>query len=549
MPKKIIVLSTKNKNAIKTFSKHLKANGISNPDTLRVYESACKKIFDIANKDWNKLNKNDIDIVFSSDRMSPRTKEIYKPKLVKFLEYNNRTVLSKYVRTLFNFDVLKKPTKTDDDVLSKEEINKLIDSAKSLRDKAIVEIFLTTGGRRKEINLLKVKDIEPTESIIWVTINYPKGERKPRRIPIVANKDIVSSMYPENLVNYYNTHMFKSEPEKPLFYSNYSSRYGEALNRNYITDVIRRVVKSSGINKKITPHILRHTGATYDGHFLTEKQLRMKYGWRAKSDMPNIYCHMTENQLGEHLVKLSGATDEQIRKDSICPKCKQEVNINDKLCRHCNYILDRKLQQEEIERLTKEKEKFSKLENEFHKINIEHNIKMERLNKKLISANKKHNIYKNKFKEHDTKLKNLEDNIHKLFNPNNQDFSNRFHEQANKILNDTPGLKQRIKQKDLDKAVDNAIEILKRDKSNPTIVLKNKFMEKPIDNDLIKAVKTIINDPRYIPPKKNAVNEKTMGIFSFTPSKKTHRKNNNKLRDKTGKNKKSKTLKPLPHSK
>ncbi len=421
MSKEIIVLTPVNKKAIDKFLKHLKSKGISNPDTLRVYESACKKIFHIANKDWNKLSKNDIDFVFSSDRMSPTTKEIYKPKLVKFLEYNNRIELSKYVRTLFNFDVLKKPTKTDDDVLSKEEINKLIDSAKTLRDKAIVELFLTSGGRRKEINLLKVKDINITKSIIWVTINHPKGERKPRRIPIVANKDIATSIYPSNFVNYYNTHIFRDEPDKPLFYSRYSSLFGMPLNRNYITDIIRRVVEDSGISKKITPHILRHTGATYDGYFLTEQDLCLKYGWRLKSDMPSRYCHMTENQLGEHLLKISGVTNEQITKDSVCPQCKQEVNINDKTCKHCNYILDRTLQQKEIEILMKEKGKISKLENEIHQINIKHTIGNEKLNKKLSSANKKYNVYKNKFKEIEERFKRLEDNLEKTFNPQNPD--------------------------------------------------------------------------------------------------------------------------------
>ena len=203
MPNKIIKLSKENEKIIENFEKHLKSAGTTNIDTLRTYTSACKTIFDIVKKDWNNITKQDIDDAFSSDRMSPTTKEVYKPKFVKFLRFNGKDELADYVKTLYNFDVLKNPTKTEDDVLSKEEIRLLINSSKSLRDKAIIEIFLTTGGRRKEINLLKIKDIKITESIIWVTINNSKT--KPRRIPIVANKDIDTAFYPKNLVNFYMT--------------------------------------------------------------------------------------------------------------------------------------------------------------------------------------------------------------------------------------------------------------------------------------------------------------------------------------------------------
>ena len=381
MPNKIIELSPENKKVIENFEKHLKSAGTNNSDTLRTYTSACKTIFDIVRKDWNKITKQDVDNAFSSDRMSPTTKEVYKPKFVKFLKFNGNDELADYVKTLYNFDVLKKATKTEDDVLSKEEIRLLIDSAKSLRDKAIIEIFLTTGGRRKEINLLKVKDIEITESIVWVTINNSKT--KPRRIPIVANKDIDTAFYPENLINFYNTHIFKDDKEKPLFYSHHSNRYGKPLNKNSINEIMQKIIGRAKIEKKITPHILRHTSATNDGYFLTEQDLCLKYGWRVGSRQPQTYCHMTENQLGDHLLKLSGTTEDQIKKDSICPNCKQTVNINDKICNHCNYILDRVAQNEEIERLRKKDDELKKLRMDIANINIDNNKKLKELNKKI----------------------------------------------------------------------------------------------------------------------------------------------------------------------
>jgi len=351
MPNKKIKLSKINEKAVNDFEKHLIADGIDNLDTKRTYTSACKIIFDITKKNWNKLTKKDIDKAFSSDRLKPTTRELYKMKFVKFLYYKKRKDLAEYIKTLFNFKILQQPTKTIDDILTENEIKQLVNSANNLRDKALMEIFLTTGGRREEIDLLKYKDMEITESIIWVSINNSKT--KPRRIPIVANKEIITAMYPENLINFYNTHIFKNDIEKPLFYSHYKRRWGQPLNKNSINEIIRIIVKRSKINKHITPHILRHTSATYDGYYLTEQDLKLKYAFG--KEQVKRYCHMTEGHLGDHLLKLAGITQEQIKNDSICPQCKNKVNINEKICPICKYILDREEQRKHIEKLEKDR--------------------------------------------------------------------------------------------------------------------------------------------------------------------------------------------------
>jgi integrase len=366
MPKKII-LSKTNEKAIKEFEIHLKSKNITNVNNLRTYTSACRIIFDITKKDWNKLTEKDIDKAFASDRLSPKSKELYKMKFVNFLEYKKKKELANYVRSLFNFDVLKKPTKTIDDVLSKEEIKKLIDSAKNLRDKAIM------------------KDIEITEAIIWVKIDQKNTKTKERRIPLVANKDIETAIYPENLVSYYNSHIFKDDPEKPFFYSHYSNRYGKPLVLDSINEIIKAIVKRAKLNKNITPHILRHTGATYDGYYLTEADLTQKYGFSPKT--AKLYCHITDTHLGDHLLKLSGTTKDQIQKDSICPRCKHKININDKICLNCNYTLDRTLQQIQIDKLTKEKEELTKLKTDIFRINTKYNKEIKEL-KKIVEKSK-----------------------------------------------------------------------------------------------------------------------------------------------------------------
>jgi len=46
-----------------------------------------------------------------------------------------------------------------------------------------------------------------------------------------------------------------------------------------IASIVRKARKTAKLTRNITPNILRHTGASYDGSYLTEQDLCMKYGW------------------------------------------------------------------------------------------------------------------------------------------------------------------------------------------------------------------------------------------------------------------------------
>lgn len=52
--------------------------------------------------------------------------------------------------------------------------------------------------------------------------------------------------------------------------------------------MLHRVAKRV-LNKRVTPHILRHTSATYYANLLNHQQLCYRYGWAMASNMPNRY--------------------------------------------------------------------------------------------------------------------------------------------------------------------------------------------------------------------------------------------------------------------
>lgn len=113
-----------------------------------------------------------------------------------------------------------------------------------LRFRVLVEVLLGTGMR-----------ISEALSLDRNSIDFDKREAK---ISGKGNKERIVFFSERSLqwVKYYLDQ--RSDVEPPLFVTHRMTR----LNRMDISKQFQRQVQKSGINKKITPHILRHTVAT-----------------------------------------------------------------------------------------------------------------------------------------------------------------------------------------------------------------------------------------------------------------------------------------------
>jgi len=128
------------------------------------------------------------------------------------------------------------------EVLSKEEVRSLIDSADNVKSRLIISMLYSSGLRVSELVNLKVSDLNFDEKVGWVR----KGKGSKDRIFTVS--EALSKEVKEYLQGRENVYLFSKE--KPL------------TTRN-IQKIIFGTRKRSGINKKITPHTLRHTYATH----------------------------------------------------------------------------------------------------------------------------------------------------------------------------------------------------------------------------------------------------------------------------------------------
>lgn len=162
-------------------------------------------------------------------------------------------------------------------MLSKEEIKKLIDAADFEKTKLMIKTLYSTGLRVSELTNLTPKDIDFNENNGFVRSG--KG-KKDRRFFLSQSLSKELKKYLENNPN--NKYLFSED--KPL------------TSRN-IQTIIKRLGKKANINKKITPHSMRHSFATHlleNGANLAEIQQLLGH---ENLETTRIYVHISQEQL------------------------------------------------------------------------------------------------------------------------------------------------------------------------------------------------------------------------------------------------------------
>jgi site-specific recombinase XerD len=180
------------------------------------------------------------------------------------------------------------------DLITTEELKRLLsgpneNNLKNLRDKAILELFFSTGLRVSELTSLN-KDLDLSKD------EFPirgKGEK----IRVVFLSDSAKKAIKEYLAK-------RQDMEEAMFIQ--LSKIGSE-NKNKPTRLtsrsMERIVKyyaiKAGISKKVTPHVIRHSFATdllQNGADIRSVQIMLGH---SNISTTQIYTHITDKQLKE----------------------------------------------------------------------------------------------------------------------------------------------------------------------------------------------------------------------------------------------------------
>lgn len=215
----------------------------------------------------NYLEKNSIDDINKIDYQVIRKYlvHMHNKKLSKKSTSRHISTLRSFFKYLKNHELIDnnpmtlisnpKLDKTLPKFLYEEELNiieKIPDNETYLgiRDHLIIEMLYATGIRVSELSKIMLKDIDFSRNRITIT-----GKGNKQRIVLYGSE---CQKLLNEYINKSRLIILDGKQSEYLFVNTRANR----LSENSIRIIIKNILKQSGLNIKLTPHVLRHTFAT-----------------------------------------------------------------------------------------------------------------------------------------------------------------------------------------------------------------------------------------------------------------------------------------------
>ena len=184
-------------------------------------------------------------------------------------------------RHTLDLSQVERPEKADrlPTVLSKQEVQQILSATDNLKHRCLLQLLYAGGLRIGEVINLKITDVQSERNLLLIR----GGKGKKDRTTLLSKKLL------ESLRAYYKAY----RPKVWLFEGQHGGQYTTDSIRNVFRDCLRKTT----IQKKVTPHSLRHSFATH----LLEQGTNLRYiqsllGHRS-SKTTEIYTHITSHGL------------------------------------------------------------------------------------------------------------------------------------------------------------------------------------------------------------------------------------------------------------
>jgi integrase/recombinase XerD len=243
--------------------------------TLKNYVKANQELLNFIEKEPENIDENDIKL-FMSEKLAERA----APSIILFLaaiKYAYTSLLKKDPTSS-----IKRPKreKKIPDVLTKEEVKKLLEKAETKKSRLMMSMLYACGFRVSELINLKVSNLKFDEKI--GQIKQAKG-RKDRIFNI-----------PNFLLEDLRQQAAKQEQDSQEFL--FSGPKGKLTPRN-LQKIVSKTASKAGINKEVHCHTLRHSFATHlleDGIDIRKIQELLGH---ADLSTTQIYTHISREEL------------------------------------------------------------------------------------------------------------------------------------------------------------------------------------------------------------------------------------------------------------
>lgn len=327
-------ISKNNKKLIFDFKRYIEIEETLSVSRVERIVSILLEIAEWMDKDFDKVTKEDMTKLIEkihSQNYKEWTIYTYKVIIKKFWKWLKKTEDAYPEEVKWIKPRVKNRThKLPEELLTEEDIKKLIEVADNTRDKAFVAMLYESGCRIGEIATLTIKNVSFPDSYGCIII--VSGKTGDRRIRLIE-----ASSY---LAKWISSHPFRDNPESPLWIK-LCLKSAQAITYTAFTKILKELAVKADIKKRIHPHLFRHSRATKLANYLTEAQMKEIFGWTQASDMASIYVHLSGRDTDEAILKLHGLKkDAKEVKPKICPRCKHSNPITSDICEQCGLALD-----------------------------------------------------------------------------------------------------------------------------------------------------------------------------------------------------------------
>ncbi len=173
------------------------------------------------------------------------------------------------------------------DLISVQELERLLSAPdtsnpKGMRDRAILELFFSTGLRLSELCSLD-RDLDLSKDEFSVR---GKGEKVRVVFLSTSAKDAIREYLKK-----------RKDMDEPLFIQYSRNKKTDRLTPRSIERIVKHYAIKAGISKKVTPHVIRHSFATdllSNGADIRSVQMMLGH---ANIATTQIYTHVTDKQL------------------------------------------------------------------------------------------------------------------------------------------------------------------------------------------------------------------------------------------------------------
>ena len=280
------------KEYIDDYSNYLKVDKNYSLNTIESYIRDIRFFLDYLHKNIIDITKKDIEDYIISNLTVYNESSINRiiASIKGFFKY--LSMYKGFINVSEDVECLKRK-KTLPKYLSVEEVDKLLniklENAFDYRNKAILELLYATGLRASELINLNLSNINLVNMVVNV---YGKGSKE-RIVPISK----IAINYLDLYINQYRNMLFvKGKKTNDVLFLN---NHGERMTRQGLYKMIGKVALAQGINKEITPHVLRHSFATHMIEYGADIRSVQELLGHENVITTEVYTHLADNFIKE----------------------------------------------------------------------------------------------------------------------------------------------------------------------------------------------------------------------------------------------------------